>query len=305
MIQEKGFNQQFHKLNNMQSLKFELAPSYASLLLAIKHHEKYRSRIFDILWASFHALERLLKECPPRFVVQSLADFQASINSINACSNNLLTSVTRSGTKLIMDCGGLERLYAADQYFVEPLVFNDPVANLEAQLSLRPNIATLLDDMRNSRTLEDLPMSKLKKLLKKANEDGIELMVVVHSDDLTKIKRLQGLELLNYINYVALPDKELRYNYSILADLKILGKKLVIFGLDDLSLEHLSEIVKHGVILGDLSKWSTCQLEFENEGQVLLRTFKEIPNSEELEQILYENLLKFEKIERNLTKSSR
>jgi len=286
----------------MQSVKFELAPSYASLLLAIRHYEKHMSRIFDILWASFHALEKLLKECPPRFIVQSLADFQTSINSINTYADNLLTSVRRSGTKLIMDCGGLERLYAADQYFVDPLVFDDPVANLEAQLSLRPNIATLLDDMRNSRTLEDLPMSRLEKLLKKANDDGIELMVVIHSDDLTKIEKLQGLKLVNYIGYVALPDKELRYNYSILANLKILGKKLVIFGLDDLSCEHLSEIAKHGVILGDLSKWSTCRLEFENEGEVLLKTFKHIPNSDELEQILYENLLKFQKIERNLTK---
>jgi len=291
------------------SRKFVIAPTYAPLLVALKHYDTFKKGTFDLIRAGYQALLKLLSESPPMYLVLSLADFKTTIPLLRVYVSNLLSSARQHNIQALIDCGSLEKLYASDKYFVDKVCFEDPLTNLKEQLSLHPvpNVVTLLDNTQVPETFASLEKREFTKVLRHARLNGIRVLLVMHNKDIEAVDLMKQSELTRNIDYVAVPERELKANEYILSRLRTLKKDLMIFGIDDFSLT-LSNHIKYGVFMGDSTAWLTSRFFFNCEGVPRIREAKmrEIAHihSKELADRLYENLLALQRIERIIRKGA-
>ena len=257
----------------MSYKRFILVPTYAPLFILLRRYNKFEERTFDLVWAAYQALVRLLKESPPMYVGLSLADFKAASTSIRMYVNNLLLKAKQCGIKVLIDCGGLERLFASDEYFIDKICFEDPVTNLKEQLLLqpRPDIVTLLDDIRCSCTFENLLSREFTRMLCGLQHYGVKVLLVIHDKDIEAIDSLTRSKLFKCIDYIAMPDRELKSKASILSRLRILKKGLMIFGMNDFSPMRILNLIEYGVFMGDITMWLNARLVFRGRNSVEIK----------------------------------
>jgi hypothetical protein len=234
----------------------------------MKHLAMLRERAADLIDVAYDSMSRLLYDNPPGTLVLSLADFEITLESLSVYVVSLLSNAKDHGVDVVIDSGGLEKYMIEEhgeleKYFSDPAIFEDPVVNLRRQLALRPepDLVTLLDELDRSCTFEKLldVKQELDDVLAEAHERGIKVILVLHQTDLSSLENLRNSGLLNAVDFIAVPNREI-HRITDIEHFRNLGKDLIIFGCGNLTREYMLTFLKNNVRILDTLVWITSNL---------------------------------------------
>jgi hypothetical protein len=241
-----------------------LVPSYAAVLLVQKLWEAERERTFDIIEVAYEALVEVIQTHPPKYILLSIADFESKVRSIRENALALLKLASKCKSHVIMDSGSLESSMLS--LLNDGQWLRDPIKNIEDQLGLgyKPKIVTLLDDLNSTCTFEPAVRCSqgLVQTVNRARTEGVEILFVLHGKDCDSPMLVEFLnsDLMSLIDYIAIPDDELGISNDLFTHVNGLGKKLAVFGLDDLSPPRLIKLAGDQVYLADVLRWVTGKI---------------------------------------------